>query len=195
MVGEGQPFGIGPTAGGPIYGIFACGERYTRQMPGRIVGLTRDVDGNRAFTLTLSTREQHIRRHRATSNICSNETLIALMGAMHMALLGPRGIERLALRVASATEATKRAVIAIDGIDLVDPQASNFREFAVKLPGEASDALAHLDASGVLGGFDLGSWWDGMSTCLLIGADERTSESDINALAAGLTSWLEEAGA
>jgi glycine dehydrogenase subunit 1 len=194
VVGEGQPFGIGPTAGGPIYGIFACGERYTRQMPGRIVGLTRDVDGKRAFTLTLSTREQHIRRHRATSNICSNETLIALMGAMHMALLGPRGIERLALRVASATEVTKRAVASIDGITLVDPQACNFREFAVKLPGEASDALTYLDANGVLGGFDLGVWWDGMSTCLLIGADERTSESDIEALVAGLSSWLEEDG-
>ena len=194
VVGEGQPFGIGPTAGGPIYGIFACGERYTRQMPGRIVGLTRDVDGKRAFTLTLSTREQHIRRHHATSNICSNETLIALMGAMHMALLGPRGIERLALRVASATEVTKRAVASIDGITLVDPQACNFREFAVKLPGEASDALTYLDANGVLGGFDLGVWWDGMSTCLLIGADERTSESDIEALVAGLSSWLEEDG-
>ena len=194
VVGEGQPFGIGPTAGGPIYGIFACGEGYTRQMPGRIVGLTRDVDKKRAFTLTLSTREQHIRRHRATSNICSNETLIALMGAMHMALLGPRGIERLALRVASATEATKRAVASIDGIELVDPRACNFREFAVKLPGEASDALAYLDANGVLGGFDLGVWWEGMSTCLLIGADERTSESDIEALTAGLSSWLEGVG-
>ena len=193
VVGEGQPFGIGPTAGGPIYGIFACGEGYTRQMPGRIVGLTSDVDGKRAFTLTLSTREQHIRRHRATSNICSNETLIALMGAMHMALLGPRGIERLALRVASATEATKRAVTSIDGIELVNPQACNFREFAVKLPGQASDALAYLDTNGVLGGFDLGVWWDGMSNCLLIGADERTSESDIEALVAGLSSWLEEA--
>lgn len=194
VVGEGQPFGIGPTAGGPIYGLFACGESYVRQMPGRIVGLTRDVDGKRAFTLTLSTREQHIRRHRATSNICSNETLIALMGAMHMALLGPRGIERLALRVTSATEATKRAVTSIEGIELVDPGASNFREFAVKLPGEASDALAHLDSKGVLGGFDLGVWWDFMSTCLLIGADERTSESDIDALVAGLSSWLKEAG-
>jgi len=191
VVGEGQPFGIGPTAGGPIYGIFACGEGYVRQMPGRIVGLTRDVDGKRAFTLTLSTREQHIRRHRATSNICSNETLIALMGAMHMALLGPRGIERLALRVASATAATKRAVTSIDGIELVDPEASNFREFAVKLPGEASDALTHLDSEGVLGGLDLGVWWDFMSTCLLIGADERTSESDIDSLVAGLSSWLE----
>ena len=195
VVGEGQPFGIGPTAGGPIYGIFACGERYTRQMPGRIVGLSRDVDGKRAFTLTLSTREQHIRRHRATSNICSNETLIALMGAMHMALLGPRGLERLALRVAAATEATKTAVTAIAGIELVDPGASNFREFAVKLPGEASDALAYLDSEGVLGGFDLGVWWDFMSTCLLIGADERTSESDIAALVRGLSSWVEEAGA
>ena len=194
VVGEGQPFGIGPTAGGPIYGIFACGESYVRQMPGRIVGLTRDVDGKRAFTLTLSTREQHIRRHRATSNICSNETLIALMGAMHMALLGPRGIERLALRVTSATEATKRAVTSIEGIELVDPGASNFREFAVKLPGEASDALTYLDSKGVLGGFDLGVWWDFMSTCLLIGADERTSQSDIDALVAGLSSWVKEAG-
>ena len=194
VVGEGQPFGIGPTAGGPIYGIFACGEAYVRQMPGRIVGLTRDVDGKRAFTLTLSTREQHIRRHRATSNICSNETLIALMGAMHMALLGPRGIERLALRVASATEATKRAITSIVGIELVDPAANNFREFAVKLPGEASDALAHLDSEGVLGGLDLGVWWDSMSSCLLIGADERTSDSDIDALVAGLSSWLEGIG-
>ena len=98
VVGEGQPFGIGPTAGGPIYGIFACGTKYTRQMPGRIVGLTKDTDEKRAFTLTLSTREQHIRRHRATSNICSNETLIALMGQF-VSLLGPEGLERLALRV------------------------------------------------------------------------------------------------
>ena len=108
-----------------------------------------------------------------------------------MALLGPRGIERLALRVASTTEATKRAVTSIDGIELADPEASNFRQFAVKLPGEASDALAHLDSKGVLGGLDLGVWWASMSTCLLIGADERTSESDIDALVAGLSSWLE----
>ena len=96
VVGEGQPFGIGPTAGGPIYGLFACKKDYLRLMPGRIVGKTVDEDGKDAFTLTLSTREQHIRRHRATSNICSNETLIALMGAMHMALLGPEGLEKLA---------------------------------------------------------------------------------------------------
>ena len=101
VVGEGQPFGIGPTGGGPIYGIFACKDNFIRQMPGRIVGLSHDSDGQRAFTLTLSTREQHIRRHKATSNICSNETLIALMGAMHMALLGPAGLEMLAIRNAA----------------------------------------------------------------------------------------------
>ena len=94
----------------------------------------------------------------------------------------------------SATEATKRAVTSIEGIELVDPGASNFREFAVKLPGEASNALAHLDSKGVLGGFDLGGWWDFMSTCLLSGADERTRQSDSDTLVAGLSSWMKEDG-
>lgn len=195
VVGEGQPFGIGPTAGGPIYGLFACQKEFLRMMPGRIVGKTIDEDGRDAFTLTLSTREQHIRRHRATSNICSNETLIALMGAMHMALLGPEGLERLALRVSAATEATKRAVCAIPGVELVDPDTPNFRDFAVNLPGEAKKALAHMDRAGVLGGLDMGEWWDSMSTCLLIGCDERTSQTDIDALVSALSSWAEEVSA
>ena len=195
VVGEGQPFGIGPTAGGPIYGLFACQKEFLRMMPGRIVGKTIDEDGRDAFTLTLSTREQHIRRHRATSNICSNETLIALMGAMHMALLGPEGLERLALRVSAATEATKRAVCAIPGVELVDPDTPNFRDFAVNLPGEAKKALAHMDRAGVLGGLDIGGWWDSMSTCLLIGCDERTSQTDIHALVSALSSWAEEVSA
>ena len=164
-------------------------------MPGRIVGKTIDEDGRDAFTLTLSTREQHIRRHRATSNICSNETLIALMGAMHMALLGPEGLERLALRVSAATEATKRAVCAIPGVELVDPDTPNFRDFAVNLPGDAKKALAHMDRAGVLGGLDMGEWWDSMSTCLLIGCDERTSQTDIHALVSALSSWAEEVSA
>ena len=195
VVGEGQPFGIGPTAGGPIYGLFACKKDYLRLMPGRIVGKTLDEDGKDAFTLTLSTREQHIRRHRATSNICSNETLIALMGAMHMALLGPEGLEKLALRVAATTEVTKQAISRISGVELVDPNTPNFREFAVKLPGNAADAVAHMDAAGVLGGFPMGEWWDSMSSCLLIGCDERTTQSDIDALVSALTAWVEEASA
>ena len=189
VVGEGQPFGIGPTAGGPIYGIFACSEKYLRQMPGRIVGQTWDNDGQLAFTLTLSTREQHIRRHRATSNICSNETLIALMGSIHMALLGPKGLERLSSRVAASTELTKRAVSSIDGIELSFPGSNNFREFAATLPGPASDALEYLDRNGVIGGFDLGRWWEGMENQILIGTDERTTESDIEKLTSELSNW------
>ena len=192
VVGEGQPFGIGPTAGGPIYGLFACKKEYLRLMPGRIVGKTVDEDGREAFTLTLSTREQHIRRHRATSNICSNETLIALMGAMHMSLLGPEGIEKLALRVAASTELTKRSVCAIRGVELLNSNNQNFRDFTVKLPGDAADAVAHMDDLGVLGGLALGDWWDSMSDCLLIGCDERTSQSDIDSLVSSLKSWIEE---
>jgi glycine dehydrogenase subunit 1 len=161
-------------------------------MPGRIVGKTVDEDGREAFTLTLSTREQHIRRHRATSNICSNETLIALMGAMHMSLLGPEGIEKLALRVAASTELTKRSVCAIRGVELLNSNNQNFRDFTVKLPGDAADAVAHMDDLGVLGGLALGDWWDSMSDCLLIGCDERTSQSDIDSLVSSLKSWIEE---
>ncbi len=191
VVGEGQAFGIGPTAGGPIYGIFACSDEYIRQMPGRIVGLTKDTDENKAFTLTLSTREQHIRRHRATSNICSNETLIALMGAIHMSLLGPEGLERLALRVAANTELTKNLISSIEGIDLVNKEHYNFREFAIRLPSPASEALDYLDKFGVTAGLDLGIWWNSMDHCLLVGVDDRTSESDMKSLYTGLKEWIE----
>ena len=193
VVGEGQPFGIGPTFGGPIYGIFACNEKYIRQMPGRIVGQTHDSNNKKACTLTLSTREQHIRRHRATSNICSNETLIALMGAMHMSLLGPEGITVLAKRVAATTEATKRALISINGVELLHPDTHNFREFVIKLPGDSEEAVAFIDSKGVIAGLPLGRWWNDMSSCLLVGCDERTSMSDISSLAIAIEDWIREA--
>ena len=190
VVGEGQPFGIGPTGGGPIYGIYACTKEYLRQMPGRIVGRTVDADGMVAFCLTLSTREQHIRRHRATSNICSNETLIALMGAIHMAMLGPEGVELLALRTMAASEATKRAVLSIDGVELLDPGTSTFREFAVLLPGPAVEAITACDAAGVTAGFDMGRWWSHVDRALLISADAHTTAADIEALQRALAEWM-----
>ena len=192
VVGEGQPFGIGPTAGGPIYGIFACSKEFLRLMPGRIVGQSVDSEGKTAYTLTLSTREQHIRRHRATSNICSNETLIALMGAMHMALLGPEGLEKLALRIASSTRATIDALTSIEGVELVSPQGIFFREFAVRVPGKANDALRRMDSLGVLAGFDLGKWREELSDCILVGCDERTSEADISTLSRAFEEWVGE---
>ncbi len=192
VVREGHPFGIGPTAGGPIYGLFACSQAYIRQMPGRIVGQSMDSDGQQAFTLTLSTREQHIRRHRATSNICSNETLIALMGAMHMALLGPEGLERLAQRNAGACAATKAALLALDGIESVHPNGVHFNEFAIRLPRPAADLLSFLDEEcDITGGLDLSQWWPGRENELLVCATDQIDAEDVEELAEGVQDWLE----
>ena len=192
VVGEGQPFGIGPTAGGPIYGLFACRDAYTRQMPGRIVGLSKDSDGGRAFTLTLSTREQHIRRHRATSNICSNETLIALMGAMHMALLGPEGLEKLARRNAGACSATKNAILALEGVEAVHPDGVHFNEFVIRLEKPAADLLNFLDHEcDITGGLDLSQWWPERENEILICATDQIDLEDIEELVEGIQDWLE----
>ncbi|MDE0574811.1 MAG: aminomethyl-transferring glycine dehydrogenase subunit GcvPA [Candidatus Poseidoniales archaeon] len=192
VVGEGQPFGIGPTAGGPIYGLFACSQAYIRQMPGRIVGLSMDSEGARAFTLTLSTREQHIRRHKATSNICSNETLIALMGAMHMALLGPEGLETLARRNAGACAMTKAALLGLDGVEEVYPNGANFNEFAIRLPRPSADLLTFLDEEyEITGGLDLSQWWPGRENELLVCATDQIVAEDIEDLAEGIQDWLE----
>ena len=191
VVGEGQPFGIGPTAGGPIYGIFACKKDFLRLMPGRIVGQSIDTAGKTAYTLTLSTREQHIRRHRATSNICSNETLIALMGAMHMALLGPVGLETLSTRILSSTRMALDELSSLEGLEFAFPKSPVFREFAVKVPGKSSEALSHIFELGVIGGFDISQWWPEKESWILIGCDERTSESDISSLKKSLSSWVE----
>ena len=194
VVAEGQPFGIGPTAGGPIYGIYACSEKYLRQMPGRIVGKTFDDKGKDAFTLTLSTREQHIRRHKATSNICSNETLIALMGGIHMALLGPMGVQKLALRNAAACQITIAGVLAIEGVELLFTNGASYNEFTVVLPGSAHGALEHLDKLGVTAGLAL---CDVMSeadeTWLHITATDQTTREDVAALVGGLESWISSA--
>ena len=191
VVGEGQPFGIGPTGGGPIYGIFACKKDFLRLMPGRIVGQSIDTAGKTAYTLTLSTREQHIRRHRATSNICSNETLIALMGAMHMALLGPVGLETLSTRILSSTRMAIDELSSLEGLEFAFPKSPVFREFAVKVPGKSSEALSHIFELGVIGGFDISQWWPEKESWILIGCDERTSESDISSLKKSLSSWVE----
>jgi glycine dehydrogenase subunit 1 len=189
VVGEGQPLGSPMTAGGPIYGIFSCSEKYLRQMPGRIVGKTIDVDGNEAFCLTLSTREQHIRRHRATSNLCTNETLIALMGAMHMALLGPEGIRDLAIRNMAACQLAKTKLLEIDTIALPHVNSFHYNEFIIELPGDASDCLEYLDKKGIIGGFDLANWYPDRKNRMLITCTDQTSAADIELLAAHLAVW------
>ena len=193
VVGEGQPFGIGPTGGGPIYGIFACKDNFIRQMPGRIVGLSHDSDGERAFTLTLSTREQHIRRHKATSNICSNETLIALMGAMHMALLGPAGLEMLAIRNAAAALSVKNALLSIEGISLAYPNSSHFNEFVVSLPASAKSLCEYLDRRGITPGLPLEILFPNMEpNLMLVSCTDQTSTNDVDLLSAGISAWIKE---
>lgn len=193
VVGEGQPFGIGPTGGGPIYGIFACKDNFIRQMPGRIVGLSHDSDGQRAFTLTLSTREQHIRRHKATSNICSNETLIALMGAMHMALLGPAGLEMLAMRNAAAAISVKNALSSIEGISFAHPNSSHFNEFVVSLPDSAKSLCEYLDRRGITPGLPLEILFPNIeSNLMLVSCTDQTSSNDVELLSAGISAWIKE---
>ena len=114
------------------------------------------------------------------------------MGAMHMSLLGPDGITVLSQRVAATTEVTKRAISSIEGVELVHPNAHNFRDFVIRLPGDAEDAVSFMDSKGVMAGLPLGKWWDSMSSCLLIGCDERTSESDISSLVLAVEDWISE---
>ena len=142
VVGEGQSIGVGLQFGGPYVGLFATREKYVRQMPGRLAGETVDAEGKRGFVLTLSTREQHIRREKATSNICTNSGLCALAFSVHMSLLGEKGLRQLAqLNHARACEAADR-LSAIPGVRLVND--SFFNEFTIELPVEARPAVREL---------------------------------------------------
>ncbi|MGA0379936.1 MAG: aminomethyl-transferring glycine dehydrogenase subunit GcvPA [Candidatus Poseidoniaceae archaeon] len=195
VIGEGQPLGSPITGGGPLYGIFGCTQPYLRLMPGRIVGRSIDVDGKEAYCLTLSTREQHIRRHRATSNICTNETLIALMGAMHMSLLGPEGLEHLAVRNMAACTQLKRQLATIDGLAFPYEQQSHFNEFVVELPATTSSCLTYLEGQDIVGGFDVSAWYPEKTNQMLLTVTDQTSQSDINRLVESLTKWAKEVSA
>ena len=187
VVGEGQSIGVGLQFGGPYVGLFACREKHVRQMPGRLAGETVDAEGKRGFVLTLSTREQHIRREKATSNICTNSGLCALAFSVHMTLLGEKGLRRLAeLNHARAVEVAER-LAGIPGVELIND--SFFNEFTLKLPVEARPAVHAMVAKGVLGGVSLGRLYPGaggLANGLVIAVTEVVSDEDIDALEAAL---------
>jgi len=187
VVGEGQSIGVGLQFGGPYVGLFACREKHVRQMPGRLAGETVDAEGKRGFVLTLSTREQHIRREKATSNICTNSGLCALAFSIHMTLLGEKGLRQLAaINHARAVEVADR-LAAIPGIELVND--SFFNEFTLKLPVEARPVVHALVERRVLGGVSLGRLYPGVQSLengLVIAVTEVVSDQDIDALEAAL---------
>jgi glycine dehydrogenase subunit 1 len=187
VVGEGQSIGVGLQFGGPYVGLFACGEKHVRQMPGRLAGETVDAEGKRGFVLTLSTREQHIRREKATSNICTSSVLCALAFTAHLTLLGEKGLRQLAsLNHARACEAADRFG-AIPGVELVNE--SFFNEFTLRLPVEARPAVHGLVQKGILGGVSLGRLYPGVDALqngLVVAVTETATTGDIDALEAAL---------
>ena len=191
VVGEGQSLGVGLQFGGPYVGLFACKEKFVRQMPGRLCGETVDAEGKRGFVLTLSTREQHIRREKATSNICTNSGLCALAFSIHMSLLGERGLRDLAsLNHAKAVKAAER-LVQIPGVSLVND--SFFNEFTLKLPSNARDVVHKLAEKQVLGGVSLGRLYPNaieLENGLLVAVTEVVSDDDVETFAAALQEVL-----
>ena len=187
VVGEGQSIGVGLQFGGPYVGLFATREKYVRQMPGRLAGETVDAEGKRGFVLTLSTREQHIRREKATSNICTSSVLCALAFSVHMTLLGEKGLRTLAeINHTRAVQVADR-LAAIPGVELIND--SFFNEFAVRLPIEARPAVHALADRGVLGGVSLGRLYPGdasLQNGLVVAVTETVTDEDVDALEAAL---------
>jgi glycine dehydrogenase subunit 1 len=191
VVGEGQSIGVGLNFGGPYVGLFATRDKYVRQMPGRLAGETVDAEGKRGFVLTLSTREQHIRREKATSNICTNSGLCALAFSIHMTLLGEKGLRKLAsVNHARAVAAADR-LAGVPGVDLVN--GDFFNEFTLRLPREARPVVRAMAEKGVLGGVSLGRLYPGAGALergLVVAVTETNTQEDVEALGSALEEGL-----
>ncbi len=176
--GEGQPLGAPLSSGGPYFGFMCCKKAYVRQMPGRIIGRTVDLDGRDGYALTLQAREQHIRRSKATSNICTNQGLLVTAATIHMSLLGSEGMQRVA---AACHANTNSLVKALSGIEGVEPlfERPVFHEQVLRLPAPVEDLLRSLAAHNVLGGFDLTDDYPELGHALLVCATELRTAEDI----------------
>jgi glycine dehydrogenase subunit 1 len=186
--GEGQPLGIPLQFGGPYLGLFAAKKSFMRRMPGRLVGQTTDSAGRRAFCLTLQTREQHIRGSKATSNVCTNQGLLALRATMYMSAMGPAGIREVAEQSWHKAHDAAKRIAAIPGYARLH-SAEFFHEFAVRCPVPAAKVIAHAKSRGILAGVDLSSkqmHGIGGPNDLLIAVTEKRSKADIDALVAAL---------
>ncbi len=186
VVAEGQSFGVPVSFGGPYLGLFATREKYARQLPGRLVGVAYDKQGRRGFVLTLATREQHIRREKATSNICTNEGLIALAATIYMTTMGRRGLQEVAVQCAQKAAYARRQIAALSGFSL-PYTAPVFNEFVVRAPLAAEELLRRLASEhNITGGLALSRYTADRPHDLLVCVTELNTRAEIDALVAGL---------
>ena len=176
--GEGQALGVPLSSGGPYFGIMACRDKIVRQMPGRIVGRTTDLDGNPGFTLTLQAREQHIRRTKATSNICTNQGLMVTAATIYMSLLGPEGLARVALTSQQRTARLVELLTAIDGVERAF-DTPHFHEAVLRLDRPVAPVLEALASRDVLGGLDLSTHYPELGNAMLVCATETKTDLDL----------------
>lgn len=184
-VGEAQPLGVPLSSGGPYAGFLCCKKELVRQMPGRVVGRTLDLDGKPGFTLTLQAREQHIRRGKATSNICTNQGLLVTAATIHLALLGAEGLERVAATCHAKTRKLSALLCETPGVEPLFDRPI-FHEQALRLPAPAADLLRSLAALDVLGGFDLGLDYPELAPALLVCATELRTQEEMQGYTAKL---------
>ena len=183
--GEGQPLGMPLASGGPYLGFLCCQKAFVRQLPGRIAGKTLDLEGKVGYTLTLQAREQHIRRSKATSNICTNQGLLVTAATIHMALLGAEGLERVAAACHANTHKLADMLCEISGVEPLFNRPT-FHEQALRLPAPTADLLHSLAADNLLGGFDLGLEYPELDPSILICATEQRTDADMDAFATKL---------
>jgi glycine dehydrogenase subunit 1 len=189
VCGDGQPLGVPLSSGGPYFGILACKQEYVRQMPGRIVGRTTDLDGREGFALTLQAREQHIRRAKATSNICTNQGLLVTAATITMAMLGPEGVRRIAANSMANTRQLRDRLLAIDGVRPLFSRA-HFHEMAFALPKPASEIIERLARENIVAGVALGEDFSELGDALLVCATETKTSADIDRFASAMARAL-----
>jgi glycine dehydrogenase subunit 1 len=178
---EGQPLGVGLSFGGPYLGIFTCSEKYVRKMPGRLAGATLDLEGRLGYVLTLQAREQHIRRENATSNICTNQGLMALAAAVYMGLLGRQGLRRVAELCYHRAHYAAAQIGQLQGYAVLD-RGPFFKEFVVRCPRPAAEINAALRERGIVGGYDLAADYPHLGDAMLLCVTEMNSKAEIDAL-------------
>lgn len=188
VVGEGQGLGVPASFGGPLLGIMAARDKFVRQVPGRIAGETVDSEGNRGFVLTLQTREQHIRREKAASNICSNEALVALGASVYLAAMGPQGMREVAEQCLQKAAYAREKITALSGYGLAFP-GINFKEFALTVPGDPAELNKKLLEKNILGGVDLAPFYPELKNTMLFAVTEKRTREEIDALVRVLEGW------